>query len=166
MLKKLSVLCLAIISLVILSTVAQAEGEAILALTGQYTFFIKPEPGSCDTYCRKLVPCVLERTIPVPRRVAPVYPVPVSAKRRVPALRSEIPVGCADGSGPCLQCFPKPSCRPVTRNMVVPVPKPVRVPGIRLEPKCVKERVMRPQWFKVTEEPRPLKRPRKVRYGG
>lgn len=166
MLKKLSVLFVAVISLVILSSAALAEGEAILALTGQYTFFIKPEPGSCDTYYQKMVPCVLERTIPVPRRVVPVYPVPVAAKRRVPVLRSEIPVGCADGEGPCLHCYPKPSCRPATIDVVGPVPKPVRVPGVEIRPKCVKERVMRPQWFKVTEEPRPQKRPRKIRFGG
>jgi len=160
--KKSVVLFLVVLTCGILPFVACAEGEAILALTGQYTFFIKPDPGSHETYYQKMVPCVLTQTVPVPRRVVPVYPLPVSRLRGAPTLRSEIPVGCADGSGPCLKCFPKPTYRPATQDMVVPVTKRVRIPGIEIRPKCVKKRIMRPQWFKVRDDPRPHKRPRKV----
>ncbi len=159
MAKRPTIILLVVLLSVIFASVALGEGEAILALTGQYTFFVKPHPGSCETYYQKMVPCVLEKHIPVPRRVVPVYPVPFSSKRRVPVLRSEIPVGCADGSGPCLQCFPKPSCRPATHSMAVPVPKRIPVPDLIIQTKTVKERVIRPQWFKVKDDPRP---PRKV----
>ncbi len=158
------ILILGMLLTVILSSGALADGEAILALTGQYTFFIKPEPGTCETYYQKMVPCVLKKEIPVPRRVVPAYPVPFSAERGVPALRSEIPVGCPDGVGPCLECFPRPSHRPVTLDMVVPVMRRVPVPDLVFQPKSVFKRVMRPQWFKVKEEPRPLRKVvRKVR---
>lgn len=157
--KKPLILVFGILLPVILSSVALADGEAILALTGQYTFFIKPEPGSCETYYQKMVPCVLKKDIPVPRRVVPVYPVPFSSERGVPTLRSEIPVGCADGCGACLQCFPRPSCRPATVDMVVPVVRPVPVPDLIVQPRCVTKRIMQPQWFKVKDDPRP---PRKV----
>ena len=164
--RKSVVLFLVVLICGILPSVVSAEGEAILALTGQYTFFITPEPGSCETYYQKMVPCVLTETVPVPRRVVPVYPLPVSGKRGVPTLRSEFPVGCADGSGPCLECFPKPTCRPAIQNVVVPVIKQVPVPGLEIQPKCVKKRILRPQWFKVKDDPRPNKRPRKVRDRG
>jgi hypothetical protein len=162
--KKSVVLFLVVLACGILPSVASAEGEAILALTGQYTFFIAPDPGSCETYYQKMVPCVLTETVPVPRRVVPVYPLPVSRKRSVPTLRSEIPVGCVNG--PCLECFPRPTCRPATQNVVVPVTKPVRIPSLEIQPKCVKKRIMRPQWFKVKDDPRPNKRPRKIRDRG
>ncbi|MDQ7782640.1 MAG: hypothetical protein RDU20_07165 [Desulfomonilaceae bacterium] len=154
-----SILALVMLMAMILPAGALAEGEAILALTGQYTFFIKPEPGSCETYVQKMVPCVLEKEIPVPRRVVPVYPVPFSSKRGLPVLRSEIPVGCPDGAGPCVHCYPKPSFRSATHDVVVPVVRGVPVPDLVIQPKVVRERVMRPQWFKVREDPRP---PRKV----
>lgn len=157
--KQQTIMMIAVLLSMVFSSAALAEGEAILALTGQYTFFIKPDPGSCETYYQKMVPCVLEEHIPVTHRVLPAYPVPFSSRRGVPVLRSEIPVGCADGSGPCVQCFPRPSCTPATHDMVVPVPGRVSVPDLVIRPKTVTTRVMRPQWFKVREDPRP---PRKV----
>ncbi|MBM3302243.1 MAG: hypothetical protein FJY85_20110, partial [Deltaproteobacteria bacterium] len=148
------------------SSLVQADGEAILGLTGQYTFFIKPEPGSPCTYYQKMVPCVLEETVPIPRQSKVVFPVPEASRRGMPVLRSETPVGCADGSGPCLHCFPKPSCRPATSDVVIPVMRQVSVPILEVGPRCVKKRVMRPQWFEVTDIPRPPKGVRKVHAGG
>jgi hypothetical protein len=150
----------------VLSSFALAEGEGILALTGQYTFFIKPEPGSCVTYYQKMVPCILQETVPALRRVTQAFPVPTASKRGMPVLRTETPVGCADGAGPCLQCFPRPSCRPATRDIVVPVVRQALVTTIEVAPGCVTRRVMRPQWFEVQDVPRPPKGVRKVHAGG
>ena len=145
---------------------ALAFGEAILALTGQYTFFIKPEPASSVTYYQKMVPCVAEETIPIPRRVAPVYPVPVPMTQRQPVMISERPVGCADGAGPCLQCFPQAKDRRGVGEIIAPRVIPVRVPGIEIVPRIVNRPVMRPQWFEVTVTPRDPRPVRKVSAGG
>jgi hypothetical protein len=149
-----------------LSGPASAEGEGILAMTGQYTFFIKPEPGSCETYYQKLVPCVLTETIPVPRPVTPKFLVPRASIRGVPVLRHETPVGCAEGAGPCLECFPRPTCKPAIHPTVIPVMNPVAVRDLEFQPKHITRRVMKPQWFKVTDEPRPMGKVRKVPHGG
>jgi hypothetical protein len=145
---------------------ALAFGEAVLAHTGQYTFFIKPDPTSCITYYQKMVPCVAEHTIPVPRRVAPVYPFPVPAAQRQRVMIDERPVGCADGAGPCLECYPKAVHKQGVKDIVVPRIVPVRVPGIEIVPKTVNRRIMRPQWFEVTETPLPPRPIGKVRMGG
>ena len=136
-----------------------AFGEGVLALTGQYTFFIRPVPGWDVTFYQKLVPCVAEETIPVARRVVQTYPLPIPAMQRQPITIAETPVGCAEGSGPCVECYPKPSSRSASKDVVGPRVVPVGVPGIELNPKHVTRRVMLPQWFAVTEEP---KHPRKV----
>jgi hypothetical protein len=156
---------IALVSLAMTSQ-ALAFGEDVLAHTGQYTFFIKPEPTSCITYYQKMVPCVAEETIPVPKRVAPVYPFPVPVGQRQQVLVSERPVGCAEGAGPCVQCFPKDMKRTFSRDVPVPRMVPVRIPGIDIVPVTVTRPVMRLQWFEVTESPLPPRPIGKVRMGG
>jgi len=145
---------------------AGAFGEDILAHTGQYTFFINPEPGSCITYYQKMVPCLAKETVPVPAPAVQVYPVPVPRPQKLPVMISESPVGCAEGSGPCVQCFPQASCKPAKKEVMVPQPVPVPVPGVEMAPKCVTRPVLRPQWFAVTEIPAPPRPIRKVGAGG
>ncbi len=138
-----------------------AVGERILAMTGQYTFFIKPDPTSCVTYHQKMVPCVEEKTIPhVRKRYVPI-PYPVAAKDRQGVLRSEIPLGTPKDVSPCIECFPRPECRPGVKDCVVPRIVPVPVPFDDIQPRCVTKRIMLPQWFKVEDHPKPP--PRKVR---
>ncbi|MFH0825008.1 MAG: hypothetical protein V2B18_19825 [Pseudomonadota bacterium] len=138
---------------------ALATGEDILALTGQYTFFIKPVPGSCTTYHQKMVPCVATKTIMASKPTTHRYPVPEPSLRSAPVCLSELPVGCADGVGPCLECFPRGSCRNDLKRVVMPRMTPVAV-SEGLEPKCVTKRIRLPQWFAVEEAP---KQPRKIR---
>jgi hypothetical protein len=137
-----------------------------LAHSGQYTFFIKPEPGSCITYYQKMVPCIAEETIPVPRPVAPAYPVPIPIGQRQPVMISERPVGCAEGSGPCLKCFPQALSKRDVKEVIAPQVIPVPVPGIDIVPRHVERPVLRPQWFEVTESPLPPQPVRKVPVGG
>ncbi|MBI4964786.1 MAG: hypothetical protein HY913_16035 [Desulfomonile tiedjei] len=160
-----TVVLVAIASL-ILASQACAFGEDILALTGQYTFFIKPDPCSNTTYYQKLVPCLAEETVPVPRPTVRVYPVPVPAPQRLPIIVSESPVGCAEGSGPCVQCFPQASSKPGSKQVLGPRPLPVPVPGTEIVPRHVTRPVLRPQWFAVTEIPAPPRPVRKVGAGG
>jgi hypothetical protein len=160
-----ALLLLAILSL-FSATYACAFGEGILAHSGQYTFFIKPDPCSHVTYYQKLVPCVAEEVVPVPRPTMRVYPVPVPRAQRQPIMIAESPVGCADGSSPCVQCFPKATTKPGRKEVMVPQPIPVRVAGIDMVPRHVTRRVLRPQWFEVTEIPAPPKPIRKVGTGG
>jgi len=160
-----TVLLLTVLSL--LSTpYAYAFGEDILAHTGQYTFFIKPDPGSCSTYYQKMVPCLAKETVPVPRPTVRVYPVPVPMPQKRPIIISESPVGCADGSGPCVECFPQASCIPDRKEVMVPQPIPAPVPGTEIVPQCITRPVLRPQWFAVTEFPAPPQPIRKVGTGG
>ncbi|MGO9572246.1 MAG: hypothetical protein ACLP5H_32415 [Desulfomonilaceae bacterium] len=156
------ILSLAFCSLSLASQVF-AFGEDMLALTGQYTFFIRPVPGWDVTFYQKLVPCVAQETVPVARRVVETYPLPIPAMHRQPITISETPVGCAQGSGPCVECYPKPSFRPASKDVATPRVVPVGVPGIELTPKCVTRPVMLPQWFAVTEEPRDIRKVSKVR---
>lgn len=134
---------------------AFAFGEGVLAASGQYTFFIKPAPGSHVTYYQKMVPCVVTEEISVPRRVAPVFQVPVPTLRNQPVVRTEVPVGCAVGQSPCIECRPRPSTMAASAQQVVPRMVPFRVPGIEPVPKTVKRKIMLPQWFAVTEQPKP-----------
>lgn len=138
-------------------------GEDILAQSGQYTFFIKPQPGTCTTYYQKMVPCIVEETVPVIRKTTQRYPLPVPITQRIPLTISEVPVGCAEGAGPCSKCTPLPTCRSGFKEVVVPANIPVPVPDIQVVPKTVKRKVMLPQWFAVTEQPKPPKMVRKVR---
>lgn len=161
-----TVLVCAIGIILALSGTARPEGEGILALTGQYTFFIRPQCGFGETYYQKLVPCRLEETIQIPRVVTPRFLVPHASIRGAPVMRNEIPVGCAQGAGPCLECFPKPTRRPAVNPGVVPIMAPVAVKDLEFREKHVVRRVLRPQWFKVTDEPRPLRKVSKVRQGG
>lgn len=151
---------------VAMTSQAWSFGEDVLACTGQYTFFIKPDPTSCITYYQKMVPCVAEHTIPVPRPVAPVYPVPVPRGQKQRVLVTERPVGCAEGAGPCVTCFPRTVHRPGVQDVIVPRMVPVPVPGIDIVPVSVTRPVMRPQWFEVTESPMPPRRIGKRRMGG
>lgn len=156
------VLSLALCSLCLASQVF-AFGEDVLGLTGQYTFFIRPVPGWDVTFYQKMVPCVKQDTISIPRRVVQTYPVPVPAVQRQPVTITETPVGCAQGAGPCVECYPMPSSRPALKDIVTPRIVPVGVPGIELTPRDVTHRVMLPQWFAVTEEAKPPRKVSKVR---
>ncbi len=164
--KKLPAIFSTMLLSVVLSSGAFAGGEGLLALKGEYSFFINPEPGSCVTYYQKMVPCIAKETIFVPKKVVRTLPLPVPTFQRQPILRSEIPVGCAEGAGPCVECAPKPVCGPGYKNVLVPKMIPVRVPTVEWVPKCVTRKVWRPQWFAVNEVPRPPKKIRKVGAGG
>lgn len=164
--KKLPAICSTVLLSVFLTTGVFAAGEGVLALKGEYTFFIKPEPGSCVTYYQKMVPCIAKETVLVPKRVFRTVPLPVPVLQKQPILRSEIPIGCAEGAGPCVECAPKPVCRPAYKDALAPRMIPIRVPEVQLVPKCITRRVMRPQWFLVNEDPRPPKHVRKVGSGG
>lgn len=144
------------------SAVVYGFGENVLSRTGQYTFFIQPEPGSCTTYYQKMVPCVVKETIMVPRKVVNRYPVPVPSVRRERVMISHTPVGCPEGSGPCVECSPKPSCYPATKDMIVPRIVGTPVTETVFVPKYVTRKVLLPQWFEVTEQPVPPKVIRKV----
>ena len=134
----------------------------MLALTGQYSFFINPCPPGGPTYYQKLVPCVVKETVQVPQMVFQTYPVPVPVRQNVPTLITEAPVGCPEGAGPCDKCYPKPSQNKGSREMWGPKTMMARVPSVQFRPREITRRVMRPQWFAVTEEPQPLRKIRKV----
>jgi len=150
-----SVLTLAI------TTPASAVGEDVLAHTGQYTFFIKPDPCSHVTYYQKMVPCMERKVESVPQTVINAFPVPVVARKRQRVVISETPVGHAKGSGPCVECYPRAICKPAVKEVLLPTVVPVNVPGVIFNPRCTERRVIRPQWFAVEEHPAPP--PRKVR---
>ncbi len=162
--KKFSMVILALVFCSLsLASQALAFGEGVLALTGQYTFFIRPVPGWDVTFYQKLVPCMAQETVPVPRRVVQTYPLPIPRMQRQPITITETPVGCAEGAGPCVECRPMQSHRPATRDVAAPAIVPVGVPGIEVTPKHVTRPVMLPQWFAVTEEPRDIRKVSKVR---
>lgn len=129
-------------------------GEDVLTRCGEYTFFINPHPGSHVTYYKKMVPCRAEKTIPVPRRIFQTYFVPVPRLRPEPILISETPIGHAKGEGAHVRCFPRPSVRPGTKEVVAPRMAQVRVPELVPQPRTVVKRVMLPQWFAVQELPK------------
>lgn len=162
MLKRFNIFCLAALAMTFMTSPCQAMGEDILAHTGQYTFFIKPVPGSHTTYYQKAVPCVADVMAPVPRRVTNTYPVPVPVRRHSSVVVSETPMGCAEGQGPCVECFPRPSRRGGTGEVWAPNFIPVSVPGKQFVPKHVTRRIKLPQWFEVTEDPGMPKPIRKV----
>lgn len=145
---------------------AFAFGEPILALSGQYTFFTNPCPGSHTTYYQKMVPCVAKETIWVPRKVVNTYPVPVASIRREPVTISETPVGCPHGSSDCVECAPRPSRYHLVKEVVGPRPVPTPITDIALVPRTVTRRVMLPQWFEVIEQAKPPKPIRKVGHSG
>jgi hypothetical protein len=153
--KALSVISFLTLATLCVAPQAFAFGEEILAASGQYTFFIKPAPGSPVTYYQKMVPCVITEEMVAPRPVAPVFPVPVPVARNVPVVRTEMPVGCAVGQSPCIECRPLPSTLSATAQQIVPKMVPVRVPGVEPVPKMVKRKIMLPQWFAVSELPKP-----------
>lgn len=168
--KNLKLFILALVLCVSVSSVASAMGEEVLARTGQYTFFITPCPTSGITYYQKMVPCVIRETVQVPRRVFQNYPVPVPARQRVPTLVTGAPVGCPEGAcdAGCdgAKCYPQPSQRPGSREIWGPRMMTVRVPETQFTPREITRRVMLPQWFAVTEEPRAPRKIRKVHGGG
>lgn len=163
MLKAIVVVVSAIVFSAAVAAPAFSFGENILAATGQYTFFIKPDPVSHTTYYQKMVPCVVKDVVLVPKRVSQTYPVPVPATRNMPTVIHETPVGCALGASPCVECFPKPSVRNASKEVIVPRMMPVRVPGVEYVPREVTRKVMLPQWFAVSEDLRPPSQVRKVR---
>ncbi len=140
-----------------------AYGEDVLAHTGEFTFFIKPEPGSCRTYTQKMVPCVEKKTVPQERLINQTYPVPIPGSVTKPTLITETPMG-RKGKPGCLQCFPKSSIQRSAKKMVAPRIIPVNVKGVLLSPKCVSRKIMKPVWFEFYEKPAPPKRPTKVKY--
>lgn len=135
-------------------------GEDVLGAQGEYTFFIKPHPGSHKTFYQKMVPCVEKKTVGVPRRIVERYPFPVPDRRWPPILMSEIPLGTPHEVSPCVECFPKPICRSGRKKMIVPRVVNVGVPGVTITPRCISRRIKLPQWFMVKEDPKPP--PRKV----
>jgi hypothetical protein len=168
MLRKLSLFFFLILPFMLSPHLAIATGEAVLAQTGQYTFFINPHPGSCMIYRQEMVPCVATQTIPIPRRVVETYPVPFPVKRKAPVVVSQEPVGCAFGAGPCVECYPQPSRHKETREIWPPGIKPVSITSPAFTPRHVTRKITRPQWFLVTEHPvMPFPKPiRKVGAGG
>jgi len=167
MLHSLSLFFFLIFCTAFLPCSANAMGEDVLSLTGQYTFFINPHPGSCMTYYQKMVPCVATKTIPIPRSVVQRYPLPFPVKQGLPIVISEEPVGCAANCAPCVECYPKPSSKRGVKEIWPPQIKPVPISGPEFIPRQVTNRIMLPQWFLVTEHPVPPRRPpMKVRTGG
>jgi hypothetical protein len=168
MLRNLSLFFFLVLPLMLWPHSVKAMGEDVLAQTGQYTFFINPHPGSCMIYYQKMVPCVATETIPIPRPLVQTYPAPFPVKRRVPVVVSEEPVGCAVGAGPCVECYPHPSCRPETKEIWPPEIMPVSITSPAFTPRHVTRKIIRPQWFLVTEHPvLPVPKPiRKLRTGG
>jgi len=156
--KMLSASSALVLLVLCLASQAFGFGEDILAASGQYTFFIKPCPGSSVTYYQKMVPCVLTEEIAVPRRVAPVFPVPIPVARNQPVTRMETPVGCAQGASPCIECRAQPSAVSANGEVVTPRMAPFRVPGVEPAFRTVKRRIMLPQWFAVTEQPRQVRK--------
>ncbi len=148
-----------LIAAALANPIAHAEGEGILALTGEYTFFLKPKPGCTPTYYQKMVPCV-ERTCElVPRRVTQTYPVPVPYRNRVPTLVCETPLGGAKGEGDCLKCFPPCTKRVEVKECVVPRMVPTPFQDVVFDRRMVCRPTMRPQWFEVSEHPMPCPPP-------
>jgi len=145
---------------------ALAAGEEVLAATGQYSFFINPCPTAGMTYYQKMVPCVIRETVQIPKKVFQSYSVPVPVRQNVPTLVTEAPVGCPQGACEDATCYPKPTQRPGTREMWLPKMVTVRVPYVEFTPREITRKVMFPQWFAVTEEPRPARKVRKVHTGG
>jgi hypothetical protein len=168
MLRNLSLFFFLILPFVLSPYSAKATGEDVLAQTGQYTFFIKPHPGTCMTYHQKMVPCVATQTVPIPRPVVQTYPVPFPVKRRVPVVISEEPVGCAFGAGPCVECYPSPSSRPQIKEIWPPEIRPVSITSPAFTVRHVTRKIMLPQWSLFTEHPAvPVPKPiRKVGAGG
>jgi hypothetical protein len=135
-----------------------AFGEDVLAASGQYTFFIKPRCGTNATYYQKMVPCVLTEELPTARLITPVYGVPVPDQRKQGIVRTETPVGCAQGSRPCAECFPRETRTTDFVDRQFPVMIPSVMPTWVPDPQIARRPVMLPQWFMVTEE---AKAPRK-----
>jgi hypothetical protein len=164
--KNLNAGLMGLLLVVIAAATSWAAGEDLLALTGQYTFFIKPDICSPTTYYQKMVPCVSREIIQVPRKVFLTYQVPVPARQNLPSLITETPMGCAEGSGPCTTCYPSPSSKPGTKEVWGSRMVTVRVPDVQFVPKEITRKVMLPQWFAITEQPRPPQKIRKVRTDG
>lgn len=141
-----------------LCTPAFPFGEDVLAVQGEYTFFIKPDPCSDATFYQKMVPCVEKKTIGVPRRIVERFPFPVPDRRRPPVLIEETPLGTPHGVSPCIECSPRPSCRPGRKDVIVPLVVDIRVPGVDIRPKCVSRKIRLPQWFMIKEHPKPPSR--------
>jgi hypothetical protein len=73
-------------------------------------------------------------------------------------LIEETPLGTPHGVSPCIECFPRPSCRPGRKDVIVPLVVDIRVPGVDIRPKCVSRKIRLPQWFMIKEHPKPPSR--------
>ncbi len=166
MLRNLGLFSFLALSIMLSPHSAKAMGEGVLAQTGQYTFFIKPQPGSHMSYYQKLVPCVAAETVSIPRPAVQRYPLPYPVKRYLPVIISEKPVGCAAKAGSCIECYPLESSRSERKEIWPPNIKPVRIRTPEFYPREVTRRILLPQWFSVTEYPLPPRPPAKIRTDG
>ncbi len=137
---------------------AVAFGEGVLAQTGQYTFFIKPDPCSPVTLYQRMVPCVKRECKPIPRTVVENHIVPVPSERRHRMGLKEIPVGCPKGLNKCETCFPQPRQYAGWKRMMVPKGMRVPVKTTIYQPRIIDRRTTRPQWFAVTPDNRPIQK--------
>lgn len=135
---------------------AQGYGEDVLALTGQYTFFVRPHPGQPITYYQKAVPCVSRKSVQNLRSHHATVHVPYGAKRRQPIIVVETPLPMGHGPNQSISCFPKPRQHSMWRDVRVPETRPTRVLIRQPSSRMASRRIVLPYWFEVREEPRPL----------
>jgi hypothetical protein len=154
MLKSFMKLFCAVLAIAVSASNVLAFGEDILAASGQYTFFIRPTCGPNVTYYQRMVPCVANETVVVPRPVMDRYPVPVPDFRKQTVTRTEVPVGCAEGASDCVDCYPNPRSVTAYNDQVVPGAVPANIPTLLPVPRDVTKRIMLPQWFAVYDEPK------------
>lgn len=132
---------------------AHAVGEDILARSGQYTFFVKPNPCVPVTYYQRTVPCRVTRNVPAVRTMQVPYYLPVAAIADRRTIIRETPIACPMDSDPCVQCSPRMTRRPGMAAVAAPRPVRVGVTEVVIVPKCVTRRVNLPRWFMVEEIP-------------
>jgi hypothetical protein len=146
-------LCCALVVGAMSCGAAHAVGEDILAHSGQYTFFVKPNPCAPVTYHQKTVPCMVTRDVPTVRMRQVTYhlPVPLIVGRRV--MIRETPIACPADRDPCVRCLPKVSTHPGVGTTVEPRPARVQFTDPVVVPQCVTRRVNLPRWFMVEEIP-------------
>lgn len=137
------------------SSVAQGYGEGVLALTGQYTFFVKPYPGQPITHYQKVVPCVSRKSLQNLRPHYTTVHVPYGARRKQPIIVVETPLSMGHGPDPSITCLPKPRQHSMWTDVEVPRTRPTRVRILAPSSSMVSRRIVMPYWFEVREELRP-----------